>query len=159
VLVLIALALIAGSRRQRLVLSGLVAGSVGVTVALAAANRPTGFSIQGRYVLPFLTVVPLMAGEVVRANRKRLPEVLGPVVVTSVAVVAAAVHAVAWYYNGRRYAVGTAGPRWFIGREEWRPPLGWVPWLVVTMAAAALLVAAALVGGRRPAVNRQSPPC
>jgi hypothetical protein len=153
-LALLLLALVVGSRRQRLVVGGLVVGSVVTTVALATANRPTGFPIQGRYVLPFLTVVPLVAGEIVRANRERLPEVVRQLAVPSFVAVAAAAQAGAWYFNGRRQAVGTDGPRWFIGREEWSPPLGWVPWMVVTLVAAALLVAAAVLANRQAPANR-----
>ena len=142
--VLLVLALVAGSRRQRVVVVGLVFGSIAATVALATANRPTGFPVQGRYVLPVLTGVPLVAGEIVRANRERLPQLFRALAVPSFAAVTAAVQAVAWYYNGRRHAVGTGGPRWFLGREEWSPPLGWVPWLVVALSAALLLVAASL---------------
>jgi Predicted membrane protein (DUF2142) len=158
-LTLLGLALVVGSRRQRLVVSGLVAGSVVTALALATANRPTGFPIQGRYVLPFLTVVALVAGEVVQSNRERLPGVVRALAVPAFAAVAGAVQVVAWYFNGRRYAVGTAGPRWFIGRDEWSPPLGWVPWLVVTVTAAALLMTAATLASRQPPANRQSPPC
>ena len=155
-LVLLVLALVVGSRRQRLVVTGLVGGSVVATVALGTANRPTGFPVQGRYVLPFLAVVPLVAGEIVRSNPERLPQLFRALVVPSFAAVAAAVQAVAWYYNSRRHAVGTDGPRWFLGREEWSPPLGWAPWLLVTLSAAALLVAAA---GFARGLNRRSPPC
>ena len=149
-LALLVLALVVARPRQRVVVGGLVVGSVVATVAVATLNRPTGFPVQARYVLSFVTLVPLVAGEVLRANRERLPAVAALILVPVFACLAAAVHVVGWYANGRRYAVGTGGPRWFLGRADWSPPLGWLPWLVVTLLAAALMAAAGLVAvGRR----------
>ena len=147
---LVLLALFVGRPRQRIVVGGLVAGSVVVTLAVATLNRPTGFPVQARYVLAFLVMVPLVAGEVLCTNRARLPARAGRFVVPSFAGFAAAVQAVAWYANGRRYAVGTNGPRWFLGAADWSPPLGWVPWLAVTLLAAASMAAAGLVALRTP---------
>lgn len=144
-LALIVLAVVVGGRRQRLVLCGLVVGSVVATVGVATLNRATGFGAQARYVLPFVTIVPLAAGEILLANRHRLPELPRRWLPLVFAVPVAGVHLLAWYSNARRYAVGVPGPRAFIGQAEWSPPLGWVPWLgVVALAAVALVVGVAL---------------
>ena len=144
-LALVVLALVVGTARQRLVVGGLVVGSVVVTVALATLNRPTGFGVQARYVLPFVTIVPLVAGEVLCTNRGRLPELPARLLVPLFGATTAAVHVVAWYANGRRYAVGSRGPRWFLGRADWEPPLGWSAWLAVTIVAAAAITAAGVL--------------
>jgi hypothetical protein len=141
---LIVLALLVGTRRQRVVLSALAGGSVAVTVGLAVLNRPTGFGAQGRYVLAFVSVVPLAAGEILFGNRHRLRSAHARLLPLAFAGPVAAVQLLALYTNARRYAVGVPGPLVFVGREEWSPPLGWVPWLVVACLAAASLVVAAL---------------
>jgi len=147
---LIAVALVVARRRQRLVVAGVVLAGAAVTVGVAVLNRPTGFGAQGRYVLPFLVVVPLVAGEVLFGRRHRRafrPSWLPLTVAATVAVV----HADAWYTNARRYAVGLPGPLNFLGRAEWAPPLGWVCWMVVVGLGLVLLVLAGLTGLRPPA--------
>jgi hypothetical protein len=144
VVALIALALVVGTRRQRVVLCALAGGSLAVTVGLAVLNRPTGFGAQGRYVLAFVSVVPLAAGEILFANRHRLRSPHARLLPLAFAGPVAAVQLLALYTNARRYAVGVPGPLVFLRREEWSPPLGWVPWLVVACLAAASLVVAAL---------------
>ena len=144
-LAIIVLAVVAGGRRERLVLCGLVIGSVVATVGVATLNRATGFNVQARYVLPFVTIVPLVSGEILLANRHRVPDLPRRWLPLVFAVPVAGVHLLAWYSNARRYAVGAPGPRAFIGRAEWSPPLGWVPWLsVVALAAVALVMGMAL---------------
>ena len=152
--VLVAALLVAG-RRHRLVLGALAVGSVVATVAVATLNRPTGFGVQARYVLPFLVVVPLAAAEVLLANRRRVPPRLARWLPLAFLAPAAGVHLLGWYANARRYAVGVPGPWSFVGRAEWSPPLGWWPWLALTVAAAAALALAAILAawddrGRRP---------
>ena len=147
---LIAAALVVARRRQRLVVTALVLAGAAVTVAVAVLNRPTGFGAQGRYVLPFLVVVPLVAGEVLFGRRHRRafrPSWLPLTVAATVAVV----HADAWYTNARRYAVGLPGPHNFLGRAAWAPPLGWVCWMVVVGLGLVVLVLAGMTGLRPPA--------
>jgi hypothetical protein len=46
------------------------------------------------------------------------------------------------YLNAMRYAIGLRpdeGPVWFVFDAEWAPPLGWYPWLVLSVAGAVLL--------------------
>jgi hypothetical protein len=155
---LLVAALVCGGRRQRLALAGLTVGSVVATLAVATLNRPTGFGVQARYVLPFVTLVPMAAGEILLANRERtLARNRGAAWLPVVFVVpAAAVHLVGWLANGRRYAVGVPGPWAFMSRAEWSPPLGWWVWLAVTGVAALALVVAAVAAARddpgRPAI-------
>ena len=145
---LIVAALVVGGRRQRLVLCGLAVGSVIATVGVATLNRATGFGVQARYVLPFVTIVPLAAGEILLANRERLPGLPRRWLPVAFAAPAAGVHLLAWYTNARRHAVGVPGPWAFLGRAEWSPPLGWTTWLVAVALAAAALVASAVLAAR-----------
>jgi hypothetical protein len=155
-----------GTRRQRLAVAAVAAGTVVATVGVATLNRATGFGAQARYVLPFLVVLPLAAGEVLLANRARVRVPAGLVRWLPVAFVvpATGVHLLGWYANARRHAVGVPGPWAFIARAEWSPPLGWSTWLAVTGGAAFALVLAAFLaavstpGGRpRAAAAAGSP--
>jgi len=147
--VVVALALLVARRRQRWVLGGLMAAVVVVTVGLALLNRPTGFGVQARYVLAFVVALPLVAGETLFARRSRLGELEPRSLPLLAAIVMALIQVGAWYVNARRYAVGVGGPRLFFADAEWRPPLGWAPWLALTLFGAAALVAAAALAGRR----------
>ena len=144
VLALIGAAVAAGTRRDRLTVGALVAGAVVVTVGMALVYREIG-PLHGRYALPVLVLVPLWSGEILLRRRERLTEsALRALVAGSVALVAA-VHAVAWWANGRRFAVGADGDWLFLSDAAWRPPLGWIPWLCL-MLVAVLAVAAGGVG-------------
>ena len=147
--VVVALALLVARRRQRWVLGGLMAAVIVVTVGLALLNRPTGFGVQARYVLAFVVALPLVAGETLFARRSRLGELEPRSLPLLAAIVMALIQVGAWYVNARRYAVGVGGPRLFFADAEWRPPLGWAPWLALTLFGAAALVAAATLAGRR----------
>jgi hypothetical protein len=158
-LALVVGALVVGGRRQRLVLCGLAVGSVVATVGVATLNRATGFGVQARYVLPFVTIVPLAAGEILLANRHRLPDLPRRWLPLVFALPVAGVHLLAWYTNARRHAVAVPGPWAFMGRADWSPPLGWATWLgVVALAAVALVAAVALSvrtgDGRATGVDR-----
>lgn len=143
---LVALAFIVGRQRQRLLLAATITGCFVGTVALAAAViHQTNFPMYGRYVLPMWVTVPLVAGEIVVLNSHGVASrALASLTVVG-AVVAAAVHATAWYVNGRRYAVSDFGPVLWPGDSAWQPLGGWLPWFVVTgLAVACLLVHGAL---------------
>ncbi|MBW3574391.1 MAG: DUF2142 domain-containing protein [Actinobacteria bacterium] len=141
-------AMVLGSARQRLVLAVLALASVMLSVVVSAALiRPTGFGMQARYVMPLTVVVPLFAGEVVRSQWARVRSwVLRAALWPAVAAVAG-VQFLAWYTNARRQAVGTDGPKLFLGAAEWQPPLGWLAWMVLALLGSALLVLAAVAAG------------
>ena len=115
-----------------------------VSVVVFVTVARTGFPMQGRYVLPVVVAVPLLAGELVFRNRGRLPGSRHIPLLPLVTLVAAAGHFAGWAVNARRSAVGFLGPLWFSGHSQWQPPLGWGPWLVVALTGALLLVAAGL---------------
>ena len=136
-----------GSTRDRVALALAAAGALAATIVVSAAViRPTSpdFEMQGRYVLPALVVVPLLAAEVLGAHRRRVAEWLGARgtraaagVVVAVTVV---VQALAWGINGRKYGVGSI----FDGeyRRAWRPAGGWWPWAAAVVVALAVVAAA-----------------
>jgi hypothetical protein len=57
-------------------------------------------------------------------------------------VLAAGVHAVGWYANARRSALGTDGTWLFLSSSEWSPPGGWFTWLALVAVAIALVTGA-----------------
>jgi hypothetical protein len=155
-LALLVAAVVVANPRQRLALAAVAVGSVVATVVVATLNRATGFGVQARYVLPFVVIVPLAAGEVLLAHRDRVPTRLVRWLPVAFVAPAAAVHLVGWYANARRYAVGVPGPWAFIGRADWSPPFGWWTWLGVAGMGTLALVLAAVLAARgdpgRPAM-------
>jgi hypothetical protein len=144
-------ALVVGTRRHRLLLLMALAAALALPVLLVATTmRHTGFGLQGRYVLPFSIVVPLLAGEILVRRYERLGVRNAQRLFLSVAAGTAAVQLIAWWANARRFAVGQRGPWWFPGSAEWNPPWGWWPWLTVAAAGTCLLIATALVDSRLP---------
>lgn len=142
----IAAALLTGRRREvrRLELTLIAAGVVTVLLS-AAAIMPTGFAIQGRYVLPALVTVPLLAGEIAHRNWRRRGAAWIAPLASVLIVVAGFVQLAGWYSNARRYAVGANGSWLFIGHSQWQPPGSWVPWLSLAMLGAAAIAFTPLV--------------
>lgn len=142
ILALVANALLASGRRERILLAAVLgAGLLGPVVFFALIIRPTGFGLQGRHVLPLLVAVPLLAGELVSRHRKRVRWLGLLAVATPIAV--GLMQALAWYVNAKRYAVGGSGPEWFAGSAAWNPPDGWWLWLGAVALACACFAAAA----------------
>jgi hypothetical protein len=149
VFALLTIALLVGTLRQRLVLLAAAAGALIVPVLFyAAVYRFTGFTLQGRYFLPIVLVVPLLAGETVRREHARLAGLGARRLLLWFASVAALVQFVAWYANAQRFAVGRDGSALFVADPAWSPPLGWWPWLLVAAAAVPVFVVAALTAAR-----------
>lgn len=137
-----ALVLLAASvtdRRGALGLAGLVLLGIVVPVALeVSAYRESAFAWQGRYILPLLVGVPLLAGHLL--ERRAGPP--GRLVAVVVAVVAVC-HTGAFVGALNRYLRGTSS-FWFLEPAQWQPPVP-VPVLVLSLVAALLLAGALLV--------------
>lgn len=117
-------------------------------------QRHTGFGLQGRHVLPILVIVPLLAGELLRRHRDRLPaNRAGFVALAFVGI--GATHFVALYWNAWRSAVGLDGPFVFLGDAEWSPPVGWGLWLAVAGAGAVCVAAAGVLAAKAEAAPRR----
>jgi hypothetical protein len=155
--VLIALALYAADRRSALVLIGLAAAIVVVTLALAALIfEPADFGMQGRYVLPLAVALPILAGEVIGRFRARLPRVVDAVALV-LGAGAVILGALAWVVVARRYALGASSGglvhrsadaiSHLAAGDGWQPPGGSVLWLSVIALSAASGAAAVLRAG------------
>jgi hypothetical protein len=128
---------------------GLIAvGIAGCTVALEALQRQTGFSFQGRYALPIFILLPMAAGELIRSGSGRLSSRSAKRLIIGTMSVAGLVQAVGWVTNGRRVAVGTHGSWLYAFQSQWHPPLGWLPWTVLVIAALVMYVVVGFRGGR-----------
>jgi Predicted membrane protein (DUF2142) len=139
-------ALLVGSRWQRVHLLVSIGAALALPVVLVATTmRHTGFGLQGRYVLSFSLVVPLLAGEILVRRHDRLRALDAEHLFFPFALGVGFVQLVAWWTNAWRFAVGMRGPRWFLPSAEWSPPLGWWPWLVLALAGVCLLIASPLL--------------
>ena len=132
---LVAVAARLGTRRERIALAVSLVAGLGVSVFVAAyAILPTApdFVMQARYVMPALTMVPLVAVDVLRAHAGEAERRWGTwpqgVAATVLAGVAVA-QVVAFGTNVAAY------------RRFWRPPLGWGVWDWAVLAAAGALLA------------------
>jgi hypothetical protein len=148
-LALVASALAVGSRRERVVLAGLLVAIPVFTLAAAAVYRQTGFELQARYALPFATLLPLASGEVLLRHGRRLGG-RGPLLAAGLVCCAAFVQALAWYSNGRQMAGGDSGGAGFLSGADWEPPLGWPLWLAAVVLAALAYAAAGVWAAREP---------
>lgn len=133
---LVAVAARLGTRRERAALALSVVVAVAVTVFVAAyVIFPTapGFVMQARYVMPALSMVPLVAVDVLRghaieARRRWGRRWDGLAVAVLVSVTVAQIVA---------FGVNVAAQR-----AVWRPPLGWGTWDLAVGVAALLSLAA-----------------
>ena len=139
---LVGLALTVGSDRERRVLAGLVVLEVvGAVVFYAAVIRPTSpdFKMQGRYVLPLLVALPLLAGEIVGGRPQRAQSVLrgrASSLFGAGVAAAAAVHGLAWLANARYHQRSATFAREYPAR--WEPWGGWPVWGAVAACAVVL---------------------
>lgn len=117
-LALVLLALAVATPRWALVLLGVLGAGIVVPVVVEASQRPElGAVWQGRYSLPVLAGVPLVAGWLVdRARPVGLPD--GRFLVGLI-VLGTGAHALAFWFALRRWAVGAGGGDWFLGADTW----------------------------------------
>lgn len=146
----IALALMVGNSRTRVTLTLSVVGVTAASVALAAVLlSSSGFSGQGRYFLPGVVAVPLLAGAMIaeRSNpRSRWTAGLA----VAVGIVIPLLQLLAWGENARRYAVGRAGPlTFFFHGAQWSPYGGWLLWATVVGVGSACIAFGMLSGVSR----------
>jgi hypothetical protein len=144
VLVLIAAALmVSTSRERRVLVATIVLALVFPVVFYAWSYRYTGFAMQGRYVLPLLCCVPLLAGELVRRHWDALTARryvrLAP---STMLAVIACMQAYAWWYDAHIVG-GGPGPLAFYTQATWSPPLGWVAWILIVASGMIALLACA----------------
>ncbi len=117
----------------------------------AAVLRYTAFTAQGRYFLPLFVLFPMILAAVLQRSITHWQRRSVTRLVLVCAGVTGVVHFAAWEAAGHRYAVGTAGPRWFPSVAQWTPPGNWVFWAATCVAGAALLVAVLALSDAHPA--------
>jgi len=158
VVTLVALGWRRASRRERIVLAAWVVGGLLLAPLLQAAVAAPGASVQGRWLLPVVIIVPLLSAVLVA----RRPENGGGTRAWAVGsiVLVAVTQFLAIYANGRHYAVGPRAPLLWFTRSFWLPPLGWAPWLLLAAAGAAAFVAGGvlLASGPEPGVGTTAEP-
>jgi hypothetical protein len=148
---LIAVALYVSDRRGRLLVGALTAFALLFPMLVwLLVVRQSGYGMQGRYVLPVLVAVPLVAGEMLRRHPARVPGLA----IAALPVAVGALQFIAWYLAARRSAVGVGGPLDFLGSAEWTPPGGWGVWLACAIAGA-LLIGASATSPRVPSYSRR----
>ena len=133
-----------GTRRQQI--SVIVAGALAILIPIGfwvLFARGVGIGINGREYMPVLVGFPILAGEIVYRNRTRLSRALARTLAV-LATLAGGLQFVAWYFNARRAAVGTAGSLMFPAHAQWSPGLGWFPWIVVAGCGALLIAATSI---------------
>ncbi len=108
-------------------------------VAYSSVFFPVEAGLQGRHVLPFFMIVPVLAGVVLGEALGALDAAALRRVVLTVAAVLPVLQFTGIYVNSIRYAVGVNGPIFFLPSARWQPGLGWIPWLLLAALGSALL--------------------
>ncbi len=139
---LVVAALWLGGRRDRWITTTVTLVTLAFPVFFYAwFDRFTGFGVQGREVLPVLTLIPLVAGEVVHrrgaavASRRAARLTLGGAFVGI-----GAFQAYAWWFNARAMA-GARHTIRFFDHAVWSPPGTWTPWILIAGLGAVALAA------------------
>jgi Predicted membrane protein (DUF2142) len=155
VTVLVGMALLLGSNRERAIVLGAIVASITIGVINdVLIEYPTGFRGQGRHWLPLAVLVPIAAGDIVACNLHRLRG-RRPPLTSWLLPLAASMQLIAWYQNARRYSVGENGPLWFLPHAQWAPPGGWVFWFIVMGLGFIAMVGAAALAAK-PTANIQN---
>ncbi len=138
---LVAAAVGIGNRRDRALVAFTVLLSFAFPVLFYAwVDRFSGFTLQGREILPVLMVIPLVAGEVVNRKRARIAEKPAAKLMLGSAVAAiGAFQIYAWWYDVA-HVTGARGALDFYNHAIYIAPLGWHFWAAVAVVGAAVLV-------------------
>lgn len=132
---LVIAALAVGRTRERLLLLGLLALSlVFPLVAQYPTARELGIIWQGRYLLPVMVGLPLLAGWVLASSKAWNALMAGAwpfwIPVGTLAVLQVG----AYWWALHRNVIGSS-EAWFGFEPLWQPPLGWIPLTLVYAAA------------------------
>jgi hypothetical protein len=143
----LAVAVLVGSRRMRWGLVGTAIGVVVLSIAFAAWYRTvTGIhDPQGRHLLPIAVSIPLLAGEVIYRNADKLRKLDAGALLLPIALTAAVLQMVAWYWNAQRHSHGVNGSLNLFASPAWSPPLGWTIWVLIVAFGCLLLAASGVV--------------
>lgn len=143
-IILAALVLTNNRRRFTLVLVLLAAFAFPV-VFFSWIYRFSGFGLQPRHVMPVLTLIPVISGEVLFRVHHRIPRRLGMAALTLLIGMFTGLQIWAWYLNASLTAGAPRGTSAapFSGLPWiWQPPVGWTFWAIPAVCGAlAILVA------------------
>jgi hypothetical protein len=119
----VAAALASATPSLRVALAAATAVAIAVPPLIQATQLDTGQPIwQGRYTLPLALGMPILAGWALDRGGQRWRDLLRHPARVALAGMALG-HLVAFYFALRRYVVGTSGPVWIFGREQWDAPV------------------------------------
>jgi hypothetical protein len=129
---LVFVAILWTTRRQVLVLLGLVVATIVVPIVIESATYADAGSLtwQGRYTLPLAVGVPILAG-VALSGSERGRQFATRRLMLCIGIVLGVAQIVAFAQNLRRYTVGYYGDLQFWRHARWSPPL---PPLLVTIS-------------------------
>lgn len=137
-------------RADRLRLVGLIAAAIGVPMAISIALANTfGFITQGRYLLPLLVGVVMLATFILD---QALPADHARTVLWLVTVALLPIHLLALFFAMRRWQLGV-GPGWNLYHGTWQPVVGPVVPLLTAIAGAAVLGALLLFADFRSGIS------
>lgn len=136
-LILVALAVALGRNADRWSLIGwLIALVLLAYVTYATVFFPIHAGLQGRHLLPFFMMCPVLAGVVFVESLDRVAPAAVKLLFLVIAIVMPTIHFVCVFMNARRYAVGARGPLNFFASAQWHPDLGWPTWLILSFIGA-----------------------
>ncbi|HVA06017.1 MAG TPA: DUF2142 domain-containing protein, partial [Acidimicrobiales bacterium] len=126
-------AVLAGTWRERAVMTGTLAGIVGATVAMQMVLiTPFGYGMQTRYVMPYLVAAPILAGEILSTRTvDRRGQLIDRSLIFAGLVLVAIGQWSGFYTNARRNGVGLHSSASLLSQSSWKPPGGTLLWLVV----------------------------
>lgn len=102
--------------------------------------RFSGFGLQPRHVMPVLTLIPVISGEVLFRGRHRIPRAVTTIAPSALVLFFAGYQLYAWYMNAASNA-GASQSSWFFSAPVWSPPGGWTLWGIVAVCGAVAIFA------------------
>jgi hypothetical protein len=148
---LVLLGLAASRLRMAMSIAAVVVLGIGAPILIEASHaRNLGFVWQGRYTLPFIAGLPVLAG-FAASTGWRVPRDVQGRLAAAVAVLLAVAQVGAFVRCLQRYVVGADGPLYFFG-GPWKPP---VPALLLVFAFVLLSAAYAWLVAGRPVPRSQ----
>lgn len=119
-------AFVVGALRVRMVLLLLLLASATIPVVLQYSVAPElGLIWQGRYLLPLMVGLPLVAGAALSASKKWNYTFAGTFPFAVVLALVGVAQVACFWWALHRNVIGYGGP-WIGFTPLWQPPLGWI---------------------------------
>jgi hypothetical protein len=149
--VLCAVAIARSGRRGRIAMVVTLAIVLAFPILFWAFYFRQVTGLQGRYVLPILILVPLVAGYLLAVDgaARAVPGRLERGAIGGTIALIAGLQAFAWWVNARAYA-GNTSAHSLVSHPLYSPPLGWWPWIVLAALGTVALLGAAGLELRAP---------